>query len=86
VVLRVRDVEASLAFYQGVLGLPLANRNEAISLWQLKCGTGMIDIQPLMGRFAAPEYGKRHMDHFCIGVDGRNLDRIVVYLKSKAWR
>jgi len=83
VVLRVKDIKASLAFYQDVLGLPLANYNEAISLWQLKCGTGMIDLQPLMGDSPLPEYGKRHMDHFCIGVDGRNLDEIVDYLKSK---
>jgi len=83
VVLRVRDVKASLAFYQDVLGLPLANYNEAISLWQLKCGTGMIDIQPLTGDSPLPEYGKRHLDHFCIGVDGRNLGEIVAYLKAK---
>jgi catechol 2,3-dioxygenase-like lactoylglutathione lyase family enzyme len=63
-------------------GLPWPT-NEAISLWQLKCGTGMIDLQPLQGDSPLPEYGKRHMDHFCIGVDGRNLDEIVAYLKSK---
>ena len=86
VVLRVRDVEASLAFYRDVLGLPLANYNEAISLWQLRCGAGMIDLQPLQGDAPLPEYGKRHMDHFCIGVDGRNLDEIVEYLASKGVR
>jgi catechol 2,3-dioxygenase-like lactoylglutathione lyase family enzyme len=83
VVFRVRDIEASLAFYQDVLGLTLANHNEAIQLWQLRCGTGMIDLMPRAGDEPLPEPGRRHVDHVCIGVTGKNIHAIVDYLKSK---
>lgn len=83
VVLRVRDPKISLAFYQDVLGLTLTNHNEAFQLWQLQCGTGMIDLMPLLGDSPLPDLGKRHVDHVCIGVQGKNIDEIIDYLKSK---
>ena len=83
VVFRVRDPKVSLDFYQNVLGLTLANHNEAVSLWQLQCGTSMIDLQPLTADSPLPDLGKRHVDHVCIGVQGKNLDAIVDYLKGK---
>lgn len=83
VVFRVRDPQASLAFYQGILGLALVNHNEAFQLWQLQCGTGMIDLMPLSGDSPLPDLGKRHIDHVCIGVAGNNIEEIADYLKSK---
>jgi glyoxylase I family protein len=83
VVLRVRDPQASLAFYRDVLGLTLAHHNEAIALWQLRCGTGMIDLMPRIGGEPLPEPGRRHVDHVCIGIEGKNIHAVVDYLKSK---
>lgn len=83
VVLRVRDPKVSLAFYCDVLGLTLAKHNEAFQLWQLQCGTGMIDLMPLTGDSPLPDLGKRHVDHVCIGVSGNNIGEIAVYLRSK---
>ena len=83
VVFRVRDPQTSLAFYQEILGLELVNQNEAFQLWQLQCGTGMIDLMPLSGDSPLPDLGKRHMDHVCIGVAGKNIEEIADYLKSK---
>jgi glyoxylase I family protein len=81
VVLRVRDPEASLAFYRDVLGL--AHHNEAIALWQLRCGTGMIDLMPRIGDDPLPEPGRRQVDHVCIGIEGKNIHAVVDYLRSK---
>jgi catechol 2,3-dioxygenase-like lactoylglutathione lyase family enzyme len=83
VVFRVRDPGKSLAFYRDVLGLKLANYNEAVQLWQLQCGTGMIDLMPMMGESALPDLGKRHVDHVCIGVAGKNIEAIAEYLRGK---
>ena len=83
VVFRVRDPQTSLAFYQGILGLALVNHNAPLQLWQLQCGTGMIDLMPLSGDSPLPDLGKRHIDHVCIGVAGNNIGEIAGYLKSK---
>ncbi len=83
VVFRVRDPKTSLAFYQNVLGMKLANFNEAVELWQLQCGSGMIDLMPMMGDSPLPDLGKRHVDHVCIGVAGKNIHAIADYLKAR---
>jgi len=83
VVFRVRDPRKSLAFYQDVLGMDLANYNEAVQLWQLQCGAGMIDLMPMAGDSPLPDLGKRHVDHVCIGVEGKNIHAIADYLKAR---
>jgi glyoxylase I family protein len=83
VVFRVRDPERSLAFYRDVLGLELAHYNEAVRLWQLQCGTGMIDLMPMAGESPLPDLGKRHVDHVCIGVHGKDIHAIAAYLKAR---
>ena len=39
IVLRVRDIEASLRFYQDVLGCTLDKVQEKFGLWQVRAGS-----------------------------------------------
>lgn len=83
VVLRVRDLEKSLAFYRGVLGCSLDKVQERVGLWQVRAGDSLIDLVPLdgplgkMGGVGPGEEG-RNLDHFAIQVapfDGQETDR-----------
>ncbi len=72
VVLRVADMERSLAFYQGVLGLEV-ERQLDIGLVQLRAGGSLIDLVPVdseLGRMggAAPGEDAHNMDHFCLSM------------------
>ena len=73
VVLRVRDLEASLAFYCGVLGCTLDKVQDKIGLWQVRAGASLIDLVPLDGLLgkmggAGPGDEGRNLDHFAIQV------------------
>ncbi len=63
VVLRVRDMEAALAFYTGVLGCREERRLEAIGLVQLRAGASLIDLVP-----GEPDPEGANMDHFALRV------------------
>ena len=70
-VLRVRDLGQSIAFYCGVVCCQAERRIEALGLVQLRAGTGLIDLvdlgSPLGRRGGAPpgEEG-RNVDHFAL--------------------
>ena len=72
VVLRVRDLEAMLAFYRDTLGCPV-ERELDIGLVQLRAGASLIDLVPvdseLGRRGGGPPGGPRNMDHFCLQVE-----------------
>jgi len=73
VVLRVRDLDASLAFYGGVLGCPVERRLDELGLVQLRAGSALIDLVPVdspLGRHggAPPEGEGRNMDHFALAL------------------
>jgi len=73
VVLRVRDLEASLHFYCDVLGCSLDKVQEKIGLWQVRAGSSLIDLVPLDGMLgkrggAAPGAEARNLDHFALQI------------------
>jgi catechol 2,3-dioxygenase-like lactoylglutathione lyase family enzyme len=73
VVLRVRDLDKSIAFYRDVLGCTLDHVQETIGLFQLRAGDSLIDLIPLdgiLGRMggAAPGAEGRNLDHFALQV------------------
>ena len=72
VVLRVRDLDAMLAFYRDTLGCPI-ERELDIGLVQLRAGASLIDLVPVdseLGRTGGgPPGGPRNMDHFCLQVE-----------------
>jgi len=81
VVLRVRDLDAALAFYVGVLGCSLERRRDELGLVQLRAGAALIDLLPLDGKLgraggAGPGAEGRNMDHFALRVAGFDEARL----------
>jgi catechol 2,3-dioxygenase-like lactoylglutathione lyase family enzyme len=74
VVLRVADLDASLAFYAGLLGCTIERRRDELGLVQLRAGRCLIDLVPVDGKLgraggAAPGREGRNLDHLCLRVD-----------------
>ncbi len=74
IVLRVKDIDAMIAFYGEVLGCPVERRQEEIGLYQLRAGMALIDLVPVDGKLgreggAAPGVGGRNLDHLCLRVE-----------------
>lgn len=85
VVLRVRDREAMLRFYCGVLGCTLEREQAEIGLFQVRAGRSLIDLVPVDGKLgrmggAAPGKEGRNLDHFCITLDGYDEAKIRAHL------
>lgn len=73
VVLRIKDLEKSLAFYCDVIGCTIDKRQEEIGLIQVRAGASLIDLIPIdrpLGRLggAAPGKEGRNVDHFALQV------------------
>ncbi len=74
VVLRVVDLQATLAFYRNVLGCRDEREQPEIGLTQLRAGRSLIDIITVDGTLgvaggAAPGAEGRNLDHFALAVD-----------------
>jgi glyoxylase I family protein len=73
VVLRIADLDKSLAFYVGVLGCTVDKLQEDIGLIQLRAGHSQIDLVPLSGKRgkaggAGPGAEGRNVDHFALDI------------------
>src|SRR6188768_976693 len=84
-VLRVAELDRSLAFYCDVLGCTVERRQEAIGLVQLRAGHSLIDLVPLAGKLGAaggagPGAEGRNVDHFCLRIDPFEGPALVAYL------
>jgi catechol 2,3-dioxygenase-like lactoylglutathione lyase family enzyme len=71
VVLRVRDVAASLRFWRDALGCPVERESDALGLYQLRAGQSLIDLVPVDGPLgklggAPPGDGARNVDHVAL--------------------
>lgn len=85
VVLRVVDMAAMVAFYEGVLGCPVEWRRDEFGLVHLRAGSAQIDLVDVSGPLgraggAAAGTEARNMDHFCLAVDPFDADAIVRHL------
>jgi catechol 2,3-dioxygenase-like lactoylglutathione lyase family enzyme len=81
VVLRIRDLERSLAFYCGVLGCREERRVESLGLVQLRAGSGLIDLVPVdspLGRAGgAPPGAEGHnLDHFALQLEAFDAEAL----------
>src|SRR5690242_5293770 len=77
VVLRVADIDRSIAFYEEVLGLHVERRLAEIGLVQLRAGTAMIDLVPR----TEDEDDGRNMDHFAVRIEAMDVPALTAHLK-----
>jgi glyoxylase I family protein len=71
VVLRIQNLERSIAFYQDGLGCSVERKIETLGLTQLRAGTSLIDLVEVsspLGKAGgeAPDRTAPNMDHFAI--------------------
>lgn len=88
IVLRIRDLNAVMDFYMGVLGCELEKVQAKAGLYQLRAGRSLIDLVPVDGRLgrkggAPPGEEGRNLDHLCLGVEPFDGDAIIEYLRGK---
>ena len=73
VVIRVSNMERSIAFYRDVLGCPVERRLDEVGLVQLRAGKSLVDLVDIgspLGRAGGgePIANARNMDHFAIAL------------------
>ena len=87
VVLRIRDLDASLSFYCDILGCTVDKRQEAIGLIQVRAGASLIDLVPLDGMLgkrggAGPARDGRNLDHFALQITPFDEEKIRRHLAA----
>lgn len=87
-VLRVRDLDAMVRFYTGVLGCTLERRQEELGLYQLRAGASLIDLVTVDGQLgraggAAPGHEGRNLDHFCLRIEPFDPQALRTLLSSR---
>jgi glyoxylase I family protein len=87
VVLRVSDVERSLAFYCDVLGCREERRSDALGLIQLRAGRNLIDLVDVdspLGRAGGEPPGNtgRNVDHVALRIEPFDPDALAAHLEA----
>ena len=77
VVLRVRDTERMVRFYEQALGFKVERRLERIGLVQLRAGDSLLDLVP-----GTPAKDTSNMDHLAFKVAPFDRDAIVRQLST----
>jgi catechol 2,3-dioxygenase-like lactoylglutathione lyase family enzyme len=72
----VSDAKRSIDFYQALFGMPVRGRQGTMTLLQMGAGPQFLAIAPVQGG-AAPT-----ITHYCLGVEGFNLDRALAALAA----
>ena len=87
VVLRVRDLDRSEAFYRAVLGCEVARHRNDLGLRHLRAGASMIDLVAVDGPLglrggAAADASARNLDHLCLRVAPFDEAALVAHLAA----
>lgn len=87
VVLRVRNLDAAVAFYGRVLGCAVERRRDDLGLVHLRAGTSMIDLVSIDGTLgraggAAPGREGRNVDHVALRVEPFDDAAIAAHLAA----
>ena len=85
VVLRVRDLDRSEAFYRALLGCEVVRRRDDLGLLHLHAGASMIDLVAVDGKLgrrggAAAGAEGRNLDHLCLRIEPFDEAAIVAHL------
>lgn len=88
IVLRVKNLDAMIDFYDTVLGCEVERRQDEIGLVQLRCGSCLLDLVPVAGKLgraggAAPGPEGRNLDHFCFRVEPFDAAAIHAHLAAR---
>jgi glyoxylase I family protein len=75
VVLRVRDLEASLRFWRDAMGCSVECASDALGLYQLRAGDSLIDLVPVDGPLG-------RLGGAPAGAEGRNVDHVALTLAA----
>ena len=76
--LAVSDLKRSVDFYQGLFGMPVQGRTGSTSV-QLRIGSGPqhLALSSLASSSSNETGATPKIDHYCFGVEGFNVDRLV---------
>jgi catechol 2,3-dioxygenase-like lactoylglutathione lyase family enzyme len=88
VVLRVRDLSASLRFYVDTLGCSMEKQQDTLGLYQVRAGDSLIDLIPIneplgLKGGAAPGKEGRNLDHFAIQITPFDESALRAHLDSR---
>lgn len=85
IVLRVADLDASLHFYQEILGCSKERQLPDLGLYQLRAGHQLIDLVTIgskLGGDVPVSLDGRNQDHFCLTLDEFDEVSLREYLAS----
>ena len=87
IVLRVKDIDRAIRFYQDVLGCTMDRARTDIGLYHLRAGNAFIDLLDINGAIGQKGNGVsttegRNMDHFAIRIENFNEPSIRTHLKA----
>ncbi|MBF8733520.1 VOC family protein [Pseudomonas guariconensis] len=87
IVLRVQDLERSIAFYRDLLGCQVSRTREDLGMVHLAAGTAMIDLVTLdgpLGRPGGPASNGQgnNLHHFCLRIAPFDEQALITYLQA----
>jgi len=85
IVLRVAELQRSLAFYRDLLGCPVEREQADLGLTQLRAGHSLIDLVTLDGPLGAgaPPGAGRNLEHFCLTVAPFEEAAVIAWLRAR---
>ena len=85
IVLRVRQLPRSLAFYCDLLGCTIEREQPRLGLTQLRAGSSLIDLVTLDGPLGAgePPGAGRNLEHFCLRIAPFDEPALIAWLTAR---
>jgi glyoxylase I family protein len=85
IVLRVRELPRSLAFYCDLLGCTIERQQPELGLTQLRAGKSLIDLVTLDGPLGAgePPGAGRNLEHFCLTIAPFAETTLIAWLTAR---
>jgi glyoxylase I family protein len=84
--IRVADLERAIAFYGGVLGMQVAQRNKrpdgSPSLVAMRAGNSVVFLQPAPAYVAPADHRTSGLDHYSLEIEATSPEALVERLKN----